>query len=72
MNQTKHRLFFAIELSYETKKQLIDIQQTIPDIIGSPVSGDNFHITLSFLGNVGEKNLQRIIEGIQPLSLIHI
>ncbi|WP_444995453.1 RNA 2',3'-cyclic phosphodiesterase [Aliikangiella sp. IMCC44359] len=69
MSQSKYRLFFAVELSYESKKQLLEIQQRIPNVVGSPVDGQNLHITLSFIGNVSEKNLQQIIEGIRPISV---
>jgi len=58
------RLFFAIELEPDIKSKLLAVQDRLNDIEGKPVNGANFHITLSFLGKVAEKNLELILDGL--------
>ncbi|TQV87689.1 RNA 2',3'-cyclic phosphodiesterase [Aliikangiella coralliicola] len=66
----QYRLFFAIDLSPSTKTTLIDFQDSITDIEARPVPGSNFHITLSFLGNLPEKKLELLLDGIQPIQQV--
>lgn len=65
---TQHRLFFAVDLASSIKTQLIQLQDTHQEIEGRPVAAENFHITLSFLGNTSDKQLETILDGICPLT----
>ena len=63
------RLFFAVELAPDLKTRLLGYQDKIPDIVAKPVAGDNFHITLNFLGELNEKKLESILDNFAPLSI---
>ena len=61
------RLFFAIDLEPNIKTKLMTFQDSISSLllynsVYSSVSPSNFHITLSFLGNVPEKKLEMITD----------
>ncbi|WP_185964378.1 RNA 2',3'-cyclic phosphodiesterase [Aliikangiella marina] len=58
------RLFFAIELEPNIKSKLLTIQDRVLDVNGTAVPGENFHITLSFLGKVAERELESILDGL--------
>ena len=58
------RLFFAIELPQELKNQLELLQRQCP-FTGRPVSPHNFHITLLFLGELPDSQLDGILEAIE-------
>lgn len=58
----KHRLFFAIDLEPLVKSKLLAIQDRMADVVGKRVPGENFHITLSFLGAVAERDLEAILD----------
>lgn len=67
--QTLYRLFFAIDLPLELKKQLIEIQGSCKEIANSPVAAQNFHITLSFLGSVNDSQLETILDNFKALTM---
>jgi len=54
------RLFVAIELTKQIKKQLAEVCQEIEFIKASWVNPDNIHLTLKFLGEVDEGLLPKI------------
>ncbi|MCW8999116.1 MAG: RNA 2',3'-cyclic phosphodiesterase, partial [Kangiellaceae bacterium] len=62
MTKGKFRLFFAIELSPAVQTQLLEFQSSIELEQAKPVPAENFHITLSFLGDTNEKKLEAIID----------
>jgi len=68
------RLFFAIDLEPNIKTNLITFQDRISDpllynSVYSAVSPSNFHITLSFLGDVPEKKLEMITDHFEPPAI---
>ena len=56
------RLFTAIELSDELKKELVRIQDSLKDkgVFGGYTKPDNLHLTLAFIGEYG--NPDRILD----------
>ena len=64
-----YRLFFSINLPTETKTKLLCLQQSFSDLAGVPIAENNFHITLSFLGKVTERQLEEIQDGILPVKV---
>ena len=62
MTKGKFRLFFAIELSPAVQTQLLEFQSSIELEQAKPVPAENFHITLSFLGDTNEKQLESIMD----------
>ncbi len=80
------RLFLAINLSVAVKERLAQLQQEIKnsfpmevsDGVAKWVAPQNFHITLLFFGEAGEREIPRLVEIIQktvqdqPLLLLKI
>jgi len=64
-----NRLFFAVELSSLLKTQLLTFQDSFSELDAVAVPADNFHITLSFLGNVTERQLENLLDSIEPLPI---
>jgi len=64
------RLFFGINLSADEKTKLLTIQNSIGALQTSLVAPENFHITLSFLGQTSEKQLDTILEYFEPLHTV--
>ena len=69
MKSNNYRLFFAVELEASVKVQLLDFQHSLLDLTARPIAGENFHITLSFLGNTSEKNVESVLDAISPLKI---
>lgn len=63
-----HRLFFSADLEPETQSRLIDIQDLINPLSARPVSSQLFHITLSFLASVSDKQLESILDEIDKIE----
>jgi len=63
------RLFFAIDLEPKIKTKLITVQDRLSNSLYSAVNPSNFHITLSFLGDVPEKKLESIADYFEPPSI---
>lgn len=62
MKKPSHRIFFAIELDSLVKTKLLGFQDRLLSIDANPINAENFHITLSFLGNVSEPKIESILD----------
>jgi len=63
--KSSNRLFFAVTLSPDLTQELLELQQRYSAFDCKPVPPENFHLTLSFLGNLSDKLLEQIIDGVQ-------
>jgi len=54
------RAFISLELPEEIKKEIVKIQNKLPEFIGKKTEKQNLHLTLKFLGEVGEEELEKI------------
>jgi 2'-5' RNA ligase len=63
------RVFIGLELTDEIKNRLATAQQVLRRCRArlTFVDPKNIHITAKFLGEVDEKNLQKIIEALKPI-----
>lgn len=63
------RLFVGIPLSFDLKQKLIPLleQLSLPGV--SPVSIENLHLTLKFLGEVEEKKILELEQELQKIAL---
>jgi len=66
MKQAKHRVFFAVDLEPILKTQLLSYQGNFIDLDAQPIDAANFHITLSFLGELSERKIETIIDSLLP------
>ncbi|WP_163581679.1 RNA 2',3'-cyclic phosphodiesterase [Gracilibacillus saliphilus] len=69
MNTTRH-YFIAVEIDYETKKWLYQIQQRLKTDFHykSWVDQNDFHITLHFFGAIDRTMLNRVADQLQQLD----
>ncbi len=54
------RIFVAVNLPEDIKETLLRYQEQWPDLPAQWIKKENLHITLQFLGNVSEKELEKI------------
>lgn len=69
--QTMKRLFIAVNLPEETRNRLAEYQEKYKELPGTWTKKENLHITLQFLGNVSEKELEIITEKIASVGEKH-
>jgi|SRR5581483_4817656 len=55
--QKRHRLFIAINLPYEIKRQLAQYQEQFKELPAKWTEPENLHITLVFLGEVSDEEM---------------
>ena len=65
----KKRLFVAINLPEEIKKNLFCFKNRYLEIPARWTKKENLHITLYFIGYVSEKNLEKIREALKEITL---
>ncbi len=63
------RLFIAIDLPEETKKELLRIQEKLPEAKIRPVKPEHMHLTLKFLGNISPAKTKIIEQELQKIYL---
>lgn len=68
MNQPSYRVFFAVDLSPDTKMKLLSYQEKFIDLEAQPIDPANFHITLSFLGELNERKIETIMDNLSPIK----
>ncbi|WP_196139529.1 RNA 2',3'-cyclic phosphodiesterase [Aliikangiella sp. G2MR2-5] len=61
----KLRLFFAVDLAPQVKSTLIDFQSSFSLRNARAVPPENFHITLSFLGETSDRDLDLILSSLR-------
>lgn len=67
----KHRLFVAINLPENIKKELSSYRQKWPELPARWTKTDNLHITLEFFGYVNDEDLPDILRSIRGIALKH-
>lgn len=63
------RTFIAIEIPEEIKKEIVKIQEKLPDFIGKKTEIENLHLTMKFLGEVDEKKIEEVKERLMEIKL---
>jgi len=54
------RSFIAIEIPENIKKEIVKIQKQLPEFRGKKTEVENLHLTLKFLGEVDEENIEQV------------
>ena len=62
------RCFIAIDLPENVKKQVLEIQEKLPEFKGKKTEIKNLHLTLKFLGEVDEKLLKKVEDRLKGVS----
>ncbi len=63
------RTFISIEIPEKIKKEIIKIQNQLPNFNGKKTEKENLHLTLKFLGEVDEKKLDQIRKILRKIKL---
>lgn len=66
-----HRIFLAINLPEETKKELISLKEQLSGLPLRWTAPQNLHLTLVFLGNTSEKEIQKIQKITKEVGVRH-
>ena len=54
------RIFISISLPENIKKEIRDIQNSIPEFRGKLTEIENLHLTLKFLGEISQETLEKV------------
>lgn len=65
----QHRIFIAINLPEEVKKELSYYQEKWPELPIRWTKKDNLHITLEFLGYIADEEILRVCQNVRELAL---
>lgn len=69
--QKRHRIFIAINLPEEVKKELAKYQGKWPELPAKWISKDNLHITLEFLGNLTDEESGEVCLAVKEVADSH-
>ncbi len=63
------RAFIAIEIPEEIKKEILKIQNQLPDFEGKRTEFENLHLTLKFLGEIDEEKVEEVKNKLREIRL---
>src|SRR3989344_7287073 len=66
-----HRIFIAINLPEEAKAKLLAYQEKWPELPARWTSKDNLHLTLAFLGNTSDQELEKVCDVVRQIGERH-
>ena len=69
--QKRHRIFIAINLPEDIKRQLFAYSQKWPELPARWTSKNNLHITLEFLGDLTEEELGEVCVAVKEVAERH-
>lgn len=62
------RFFFALDLSPKDKAKIAELQQEVTPALPKPTGLNNLHLTLAFLGNISESNVDNLTKVANQLA----
>jgi len=62
------RCFISIDLSENIKQEIDKIQNKLPDFYGKKTELTNLHLTLKFLGEIGEDKVKEVKERLSGID----
>ena len=63
------RVFIAVELGENAKEEIRKIQEKVPDFMGKLTGLENLHLTLKFLGELDDKQIEKIKQKLREIKL---
>lgn len=63
------RLFISLDIPEKIKKEILEIQNNLPEFKGKKTEKQNLHLTLKFLGEVSESKLEEIKNKLSEIKL---
>ena len=62
------RAFISIDVSEKVKEEIRKIQSQLPEFIGKKTELENLHLTLKFLGEVSDEQVEKIKEKLKEIK----
>jgi len=62
------RVFISINIPEEIKKDIAEIQDSLPEFEGKKTEYENLHLTLKFLGEIDEKILEEVKDRLEKIK----
>jgi len=62
------RVFISIDVPDKVKKELLKIQEKLPEFYGKKTEPENLHLTLKFLGDVNNERLSEIKKRLKQIK----
>lgn len=62
------RIFISIDIPKEIKKEIVKIQNKLPEFKGKNTEFENLHLTLKFLGEVDKEKLEKIKKNLKEIK----
>tara|TARA_Y100000310_G_C20484308_1_gene716159 strand:+ start:328 stop:879 length:552 start_codon:yes stop_codon:yes gene_type:complete len=69
MKEKKKRCFISIDLPDEIKREIKKIQDLLPEFKGKKTEQENIHLTLKFLGEISEKEVEMTKEALNSVVM---
>jgi 2'-5' RNA ligase len=63
------RVFISVELPEEIKKEILEIQNQLPEFRGKKTEFENLHLTLKFLGEISEEQVKEVRKRLKEIRL---
>jgi len=63
------RTFISIDISEKIKKEILKIQEKLPEFAGKKTEFENLHLTLKFLGEIDDEKAKKVIEKLKEIKL---
>jgi len=63
------RTFISIDMSEEVRKEIKEIQESLPEFIGKHIEPKNLHLTLKFLGDIDESMAEKVRDKLKEIKL---
>ena len=65
----KKRVFIAIDIPKEARREIIKIQDSLPEFNGKKTESENLHLTLKFLGEVDSNDVEKVKEKLRKIKV---
>ncbi|MBA7684050.1 RNA 2',3'-cyclic phosphodiesterase [subsurface metagenome] len=62
------RAFISISIPKNIRKEIRKIQENLPEFFGKKIELENLHLTLKFLGDIGENKLEGVKEKLREIK----
>ncbi len=63
------RVFISINIPENIRKEIVKIQNSLPEFIGKKTESENLHLTLKFLGDVDEDKIEEIKDNLRRIKI---
>lgn len=63
------RAFIAIDIPENVKKEIVKIQNKLPEFAGKKTEKENLHLTLKFLGEIDEAKIEKIKQKLKDIKI---